>query len=242
MEIVKGNIIQMQPEGITVFVPYVNWDRACLRQYSEVQIGLPDGRTISPEQRRKAHALLGEIAAWVGDTPEFIKRLMKLEFIHKRLQALEKELFSLSSCDVTTAREFITFLIDFMVEHDVPSKTPLQELCEDAQKYVYACLMHKKCAVCGKTKADLHHFDQIGMGNDRTKIYQIGMRVISLCRICHGEAHSKGKTIITDDWHLTPIPLTKEIGKIYRLSRKNLEDKTDEQHNDHRQPDTRPGA
>ena len=184
-------------------------------------MGLPDGRTISPEQRRKAHACMGDIAEWVGDTPEYIKRLMKLEFIQTRLQALEKSIFSLSDCDVTTAREFITYLIDFMIEHAVPSKVPLYEMCEDIGKYVYACLMHKRCAVCGAQKADLHHFDPIGMGRDRNEVPQIGMRVISLCRLHHNEAHSKGRSWLIDDLHLEAIPMDDAIAKKYKLSKKN---------------------
>lgn len=222
MEIMDGKIVDETPDGLTIYVPYRNYQRACLRQYSEVQVGLPDGRTISPEQRKKAHALLGEVGEWVGDSPESTKALMKLEFIHNRLTALEKSIFSLSDCDMTTAREFITYLIDFMVEHGVPSKVPLYEQCEDIERYVYACLKHEKCAVCGIEHADLHHFDQIGMGNDRRTVYQIGMHVISLCRIHHGEAHNKGKRWLTETLHLTPIPLTREIGKVYGLTRKNL--------------------
>ncbi len=221
MEILDGKIVDMGPKGLTVLVPITNWERVCLRRYDAVQVGLPDGRTISPEQRKKAHACIGEIAEWVGDTPEYIKRLMKLEFITIRLQALEKEIFSLSDCDVTTAREFISYLIDFMVEHGVPSKIPLYELCEDIERYVYVCLMHKQCAVCGAQRVDLHHFDQIGMGRNRDDVMQIGMRVISLCRSCHGKAHDKGKAWLTEDLHLTPIPMTDEIAKKYKLTKKN---------------------
>lgn len=221
MEIINGKITDIDFNGMTIYVPYPNVNRAILREYREVQVGLPDGRQISPEQRRKAYALMGEIAEWMGELPDYVKRLMKIEFITKRLQALEKEIFSLSNCDVTTAKEFITYLIDFIIEHDVPTQTPLMELCEDIQKYIYACLMHKKCAVCGK-KADLHHWDAIGAGRDRTTIYQIGMKVLPLCREHHSVAHTRGRTWLIDDMHLLPIELTKEIGKQYKLTKKNL--------------------
>ena len=42
-------------------VPYDR--RYLIRECSEVQVDIPDGRTISPEQRRKAYALMGEIAS-----------------------------------------------------------------------------------------------------------------------------------------------------------------------------------
>ena len=58
MEIAEGKIIGITAEGLTVFVPYTNMERYIKRDYEIVQVGLPDGRTISPEQRRKAYALL----------------------------------------------------------------------------------------------------------------------------------------------------------------------------------------
>lgn len=60
------------------------------------------------------------------------------------------------------------------------------------------------------------------MGSDRTTVYQIGYRVISLCRAHHTEAHTKGGAWIADDMHLVPVPLTVEIGKVYKLSKKAL--------------------
>jgi hypothetical protein len=61
------------------------------------------------------------------------------------------------------------------------------------------------------------------MGNDRTIIYQIGWPVIPLCRVHHGEAHSKGVTWLKDTLHLEPVALTVEIGKVYGLTKKNLQ-------------------
>lgn len=223
MEVIQGKIIEYneRKQGFTIFAPYSNIDRMTKRQYETVEIGLADGRRIDPEQRKKAYALMNEISEWMGELPEYVKRLFKMKFIMEQLEGLQKEVFSLADCDMTTAREFITYLIDFILEHEIPVKMPLKTLCDDIEKYVYSCLIHKRCCECGK-KADLHHFDQIGTGNDRTEIYQIGMRVISLCREHHSIAHSKGKSIITEDWHLIPMPLTVDIGKVYGLSKKNL--------------------
>jgi hypothetical protein len=222
LEIINGRITDIDENGITIYATYDNINRAILRQYDHVQIGLPDGRTISSSQRKKAHALINEISDWMGELPEYVKRLMKIEFITNRLQALHKTLFSLSDCDVTTAKEFITYLIDFIIEHDIPSRTPLRELCEDVGRYVYACLMHKKCAICGK-KADLHHWDAIGMGRDRDTVFQIDMLVLPLCWEHHTIAHTKGKEWLVKDMLLVPVALTVEIGKKYGLTKRNLE-------------------
>ena len=224
MEIVSGNVVDISPDGyIIARAALPNIDRALIRHYDKIQIGLPDGRTISPEQRRKAYALMREIAEWMGDLPEYVKRLMKMEFMVTRMQALEKHIFSLSDCDMTTAREFITYLIDFIIEHDVPTQTPLIELCEDISKYVYACLMHKKCAVCGR-RAELHHCDKskVGMGNNRNKINHIGRDALPLCRIHHTEIHNNGQNDFLKKYHLFPIQITVEIGKVYGLTKKNL--------------------
>ena len=223
MEIVSGNVVDISPDGyIIARAALPNIDRALIRHYDKIQIGLPDGRTISPEQRRKAYALMREIAEWMGDLPEYVKRLMKMEFMVTRMQALEKHIFSLSDCDMTTAREFITYLIDFIIEHDVPTQTPLIELCEDISRYVYACLMHKKCAVCGANHVDLHHTQAVGAGRNRDEIFQIGMPVLPLCREHHMESHNIGQKSFMEKYHLQPIGLTVEIGKVYGLTKKNL--------------------
>lgn len=223
MEIVSGNVVDISPDGyIIARAALPNIDRALIRHYDKIQIGLPDGRTISPDQRRKAYALMREIAEWMGDLPEYVKRLMKMEFMVTRMQALEKHIFSLSDCDMTTAREFITYLIDFIIEHDVPTQTPLIELCEDIGRYVYACLMHKKCAVCGSNHVDLHHTQAVGAGRDRDEIFQIGMPVLPLCREHHMESHNIGQKSFMEKYHLKPIGLTVEIGKVYGLTKKNL--------------------
>ena len=223
MEIVSGNVVDISPDGyIIARAALPNIDRALIRHYDKIQIGLPDGRTISPEQRRKAYALMREIAEWMGDLPEYVKRLMKMEFMVTRMQALEKHIFSLSDCDMTTAREFITYLIDFIIEHDVPTQTPLIELCDDISRYVYACLMHKKCAVCGANHVDLHHTQAVGAGRNRDEIFQIGMPVLPLCREHHMESHNIGQKSFLDKYHLQPIGLTVEIGKVYGLTKKNL--------------------
>ncbi len=197
-------------------VPFTDWTRFTRQGFDRAQIGLADGRTISPEQRRKAYAIMGEIAAWSGFTPDEIKLTMKRQYIDQHMEALQKELFSLSNCDMTTAREFISYLISFVLEFDVPTHVPLAELCEDIQQYVYACLMHKKCAVCGQ-KADLHHVDRVGMGHDRREICHIGMRCLPLCRAHLQEAHQHGDGELITKYHLEPVVIDGEIARVYKL-------------------------
>ena len=113
--------------------------------------------------------------------------------------------------------EFQRFLVGFIIDNDIPVKRPLIEYVDDIEHYTYMCLVHKKCCVCGK-KADLHHIDTVGMGNDRTEIHNIGREVISLCREHHNEIHTKGKTEFMNLYHLNGgIIADKTICKLYKV-------------------------
>ena len=151
-----------------------------------------------------------------GMAPEEVKLTQKHDFVQKHLEGLHKELFSLADCDMSTAREFIRYLIDFVLEFDVPLKIPIMEVVDDVQKYVYACLLHKKCAVCGQ-KAELHHVDRVGMGNNRNEIMHIGRQCLPLCRTHHIEIDHRGDIRFCEQYHLEPVEIDDKISKIYRL-------------------------
>ena len=219
MEVVNGSIVSIDPDNITIRVPYHNLERAIHRQYDQVQVGLQDGRTITPVQRKKAYALLGEIASYGDDFVSRVKLVTKHDFIRDHLDGLRKELFSLSNCDVTTARGYISYLIELVLEYDIPTKVPLVTLCDDIRHYVYVCLLHKKCAVCGR-KADLHHVDRVGMGGDRRHMNHIGMEALPLCREHHNEEHNVGEQTFKNTYHLEPVEIDEKIAKVYKLRTK----------------------
>ena len=200
-----------------IIAPMVDAERFMHRRYDEVLIELSDGRHISPEQRRKAHVIIGEIADWQGDIPEAVKQITKMDFMVSNMNSLAKKMFSLADCDMTTAREFISYLIDFVLRWDVPTKMPLVELCEDIERMVFACLMHKKCAICGKKRADLHHVDRVGMGRNRKTIIHEGMLVMPLCRAHHSECHTMEQGEFDERYHIVSIAATKEICKRWGL-------------------------
>ena len=184
-----------------------------------------DSRGISPEQRRKAWALIGEISAAYGylsaGDREQLNADMKRQFLIQRMDELTAEAikrFSLSDCDQTTARLYITYLIDFVIEHDIPTKEMTAELCEDIEAYVYQCMLHKRCCICRKP-ADLHHVDRVGMGRNRDDIVHVGMEAITLCRDHHREAHDHGDARLLERYHLVPITITDEIAKKLNLRR-----------------------
>ena len=216
MEILDGIVADYRNGVITAKANYDNTERFCRISPGECMIILKDSRTITAEQRKKAYALLSEISDYMGEMPEYTKRLFKLKFIHEQMKGMADDVFSLGSCDVTLARDFITYLIDFIIAHEIPTRVPLAELCEDIQKFVYSCAMKKVCCVCGK-KAELHHVDVIGSRYDRDKPIHEGLRTLPLCREHHTEAHNITEQAFLKKYHLEPIVITKELCKKWRL-------------------------
>ena len=181
----------------------------------EVRVVWADSRKRSPEQIRKAWALMGEIAAFQGEDKDEVYREQCTEFSLKHLELLQGR-FHLSQATVSEARAFINLLVETIIEYGIPTKEPLYGLCDDLERYTYACLINKKCAVCGR-KADLHHVDHVGIGFDRREICHLGMRCLPLCREHHMEAHSIGQETFAGKYHLIPIEINEEIAKKYRL-------------------------
>lgn len=193
---------------------------------SQVTVLWQDERQISPEQRRKAWAIIGEIAAFGGyvgaGDREQLNQDMKRKFLIERVDDLTAEAirrFSLSDVDMTTARLYISFLIDFCIEHGVPTKQPLWELADDNEAYVYHCSVNQVCAVCRK-HAGIHHVNAVGMGRNRETINHIGMLHLPLCWGVgghHQEIEQIGNQAFLEKYHLVPIPIDERIAKIHKL-------------------------
>lgn len=223
---VIGLIVDLLKDGTAVIKAKIpNIEQALRRGFLKVEIILWDGRRISPEQRRKCYALLGEIAEYTdgirtAETVDEQKRLLKMEFMLKRMESAERRMFSLSDCDMSTAREFITYLIDFIIANDIPTRVPLIDNCDDVAAYMYACTMHRKCAVCGKA-ADIHHCEgsRIGAGVDREKVHQLGREVLPLCRVHHTELHAMPESEFMKKYHLQKVRLDEALCKRLKLRR-----------------------
>ena len=220
-EHVLGRIERIFEDGtMEIIAPIPDMDRALLRKYTECEIVLDDGRRISSRQRAKIYALLGSIDEYVNGIRtdagrEEQKQLLKMEFMLKRMTDAERRMFSLSDCSVTTARAFIDFLIEFIIANDIPVRFSLAEKAEDIEHYVYACLVHKKCAVCGK-KADLHHAEgsHVGNGFNREEVHHLGREALPLCRKHHDECHGMPEREFLEKYHLAPVKLDEKLCKV----------------------------
>ena len=211
--VLLGDVVEERDNGLSIFVPFPHDKKKPEGYQSVVGVELVDKRHISADQRKKAYVLISYIAAWWGYTPlEAMKEMLKLMFIGEA-ETLRRT-FSLSDCDMTTARLFITYLL-----HGVDVGEPLYQLSEDIPRYVWACLMNKRCAVCGR-KAELHHVDAVGMGRNRKEICHIGMRALPLCREHHTEIHSIGQEDFLKRYIIEPVRIDERIAKVYGLRKK----------------------
>ena len=213
--VLLGDVVEERDNGLSIFVPFPHGKKKPEGYQSVVGVELVDKRHISADQRKKAYVLISYIAAWWGYTPlEAMKEMLKLMFVGEA-ETLRRT-FSLSDCDMTTARLSITYLIDFCLLHGVDVGEPLYRLSEDIPRYVWACLMNKRCAVCGR-KAELHRVDAVGMGRNRKEICHIGMRALPLCREHHTEIHAIGREDFLKRYFLEPVRIDERIAKVYRL-------------------------
>ena len=207
-----GYIKSFDGENLTIIAPFSDGHLLERQGITECEIRLDDGRAISADQRKKIYATLREIAEWSGHLPEEVKELLKYDYIAQT----GAEWFSLSDCDMTTANLFLTHIIEFCVLWGVPCADSLLDRSPDISRYVYACLIHKKCVLCGE-KAELHHVDSVGSGRNRKEIVHVGMEAMPLCRKHHNEAHQIGKVTFAEKYHIHGVKIDPYLAKVLKL-------------------------
>lgn len=208
-----GTVAGYRGGKLIVTAPLMDDRELIQKDIRQCLIRLSDGREIRPDQRKKIYATLRDIADWSGHEVEELKDHFKADYVAKT----GADWFSLSDVDVTTASRFLELLIDFCLVWDIKVEgESLLQRSPDVARYVYACMTHKKCAVCGK-KAEIHHVDAVGMGRDRKEIVHLGYRAEPLCRIHHTEAHTTGQQSFDEKYHVFGVRLDETLCKIWRV-------------------------
>lgn len=157
------------------------------KRIKNAEMRFDDGRTISAEQRKKAYATIRDISDYTGYLPEEQKEWLKVLYIIKT----GRKNISLSDCSMDEAREFINVILEHAIENGVELREKGIKRTDDIGKYLYFCIKHRKCAVCGRD-GEIHHEDAIGMGNDRRTVDDSNYKKICLCRNHHTIAHQQG--------------------------------------------------
>jgi hypothetical protein len=161
------------------------------------EIYLPDGREISPDQRKKIYATIRDIADHTGYLPEEAKEHLKYLWICQT----GYHYISFSDCSVTEAREFINFLLDTCIREGVQMSADIIERSDDVERTLWQCIRHRKCCICGQ-QGEVHHVDHIGMGYNRQTKDDSDHRKMCLCRKHHTEAHAMGEEDFCEKYHV----------------------------------------
>lgn len=208
-----GYISKLKDDFVSIIVPIDNPYVFDKQNITQCLVRFDDGRTISADQRKKIYATVKDISDYTGDIPEYMKEYLKCSYIER----YGDEWFSLSNCSVTQAREFINFLIDFCFENNIGTRDTMLNRADDISYYLYACLAHRKCAVCNK-KGEVHHVEgsRVGMGFNRNDINNLGREAICLCRKHHNQAHN-GEKEFFKKWHLYGIKLDEYLLRRLKL-------------------------
>ena len=201
-------------EGAWFIVHVPGWfaPKKLIQKWMHGIIKLDIGRTISSKQRKLLYALFKDISIYTGYEVEELKELMKIDFMVDK----DCDYFSLSDVEMGIATEFIEYILEFMFQWDIPINKKVVALAREVNNFLYLCLMHRKCAVCG-CYADIHHHENlVGMGMDRAKHNHEDSRYIALCRVHHNECHNIGHKTFEDKYKITAIKLNeaaiKELG------------------------------
>ena len=187
----------------------------------KAEMRFDDGRIISIEQRKKAYATIRDIADYTGYLPEEQKEWLKYLYIQKT----GDDYISLSDCSMDQAREFINVILEYAIESGIQLSEQAINRTDDIGKYLYFCIKHKKCSICGQD-GEIHHEDAIGMGNDRKTIDDSNYKKICLCRKHHTIAHQMGVERFTKMYKVYGIIVKEESSE--RKSKESESNRSEE--------------
>lgn len=164
----------------------------------EIEINVVDSRKISFKQRNKIFALLNDIYKHTGQPHEDMRKMFMFY-----LQMIKGyELFSLSNCTMSQARELIEIMLEWIFLHDIPLEYKTSDLMKEDRKFIYLATINRKCVICGKPHSNLAHREAVGSGRNRRRVEHYGSHVLALCRVHHNEQHSLGVDSFDDKYLL----------------------------------------
>jgi hypothetical protein len=170
------------------------------KEIRKAGIWLDDGRMISADQRKKIYASIRDFSEYTGYPPEEAKEVLKYLYVART----GRQYFSLADCSMDTAGEFINLIIDICLENGIILSDSLYNRADNIEYMLRSCLKNRKCAICGRS-GEVHHWDAIGMGNDRRHYDDSGNRKICLCRTHHTQAHAYGRERFMKMYHVCGI-------------------------------------
>lgn len=170
----------------------------------QMDISFPDPRRFTPKQKNLMFALFNNVSEWslqdLGNVNQDIPidyigcpKTIKDKFYSDYILKFQKDISvkNIATTTVSEMNDLLELIIEFMFEWNVPFKEGYELLPKNEQFYLYQCLKHRKCAVCGR-HADIHHEgNKVGAGNNRNTYDHTQSTFIALCRRHHVERHTQ---------------------------------------------------
>lgn len=175
---------------------------------------------LSDVQRKKAYAMIHDIADYEGYPDDIKKISLKEQF--RAITGYPE--FSLSNCYKDIATAFISFLVEYCFYYDIPFRFKDLTNTFDTERQVYLCLWHKRCTVCGSEESiEINHEDAVGNGNNRNQIDHREHRIEALCHFHHFEYHTLGAKKFYEKYHFHGIkPSDELVVHLHLMSKKQI--------------------
>ena len=162
--------------------------------------------SITDLQRKHYFALIGDYTEYTGTPEQAADSYFRYNFMQE--QGLDEyPSLARNRMKKTMATELITWLIEFMIQNEIPFRKQQFYLTADTSRMLFALTMKRICFVCGKEHSHLHHYDAVQRGRDRNKIDHTKHRFMMLCADHHQEIHNSGNEVFCKKYHLQPIKL-----------------------------------
>ncbi len=165
----------------------------------DVNVEIQDGKRITVKQRKKIFVLVNDIEAHTGQPRQYMREMF-IDFI-TFLNGYSKR-FSLSDCTRKQAGELIDVILEWVFVNDIPLNYKTSDLMKQDQTFLYLATVHRKCVICGKSKAELAHYHAVGRGRNRRKIDHTDNKVLALCHFHHKQQHDMGMDSFNAKYHL----------------------------------------
>ncbi|KOR13962.1 hypothetical protein AMC75_03545 [Staphylococcus carnosus] len=170
-----------------------------VNQPIDVDCSVIDPNSITGKQRRKIFALCNDIESHTGQPRDYMRYLF-MDYVEV-LYGYDTTL-SLSDCTREQAKQIIEVIIDWVFYNDIPLNHKTSDLMKEDKAFLYWSTVNRTCVICGKTHAELAHYQAVGRGRDRRKISHLNNKVLALCSEHHKEQHTIGMDSFNKKYHL----------------------------------------
>lgn len=168
-----------------------------------VKVKLIDNEPLSAKQNALSHAMIRDISNWYVDDPKHVEEMLKYEYEYDQDETFRHAVASKNDGNI-----WITKLIQFVIKQGVILDKRYSYLLEHDSFFYYSC-KYRKCAVCGKPHAQIHHVNAVGNRKRREVDHRL-FPFSSLCWVHHNIAHDLGQIEFLDKYKVTPVFLDKD--------------------------------